>query len=311
MLAETGWIEQARSLVPPEAVTAAARSELMSRSSIVFGNLEGSNPVRMYGVYSGFFYLPLSLTMFYGDDDPDSLLDLATTLAIGHGHFAIMDRILDEQKIAVPLVPAAQMMLAIYLARMDRRYGAYLDVTQAHDRHYRSYAEAASLEHQQRGRLRSQADFDVAFLGAKAAPSCMPLEAIMRQAGQSQVYPALQEAFLRFACALQLLDDLTDIRVDFADGLSSLPVNLLLYHSLGRTTWPEKGEIDPTDLHALSVLGGVQEACLCLVIDMLEDVVHRSHHLRVVPLWQAATSRLAGAREELDRCREAKLRVAA
>jgi len=306
MIIEPTYIQQAQHLVPPEAVTVSARTVLTAHSSAVFEQLRG-DPVRLYGVDSGFFYLPLAMALFFGDDQPESLLELATTIAVGHGHFAIMDQVLDARTVSLPLIPAAQIMLSCYLSRMDRSYGAVFDVRAAHDASYLPYAEAALTEHSQRGTLRSQLDADLSQLGAKSAPACMPLRAILTRAGEEDRCDAVESAFLSFADALQLLDDLADLRPDFTDQLSSIPLNLLLFHAMDLRVWPERGEITSADLHALASLSGVDRSCLTIASGILVEAEEKARVAGALPLQQAARARLAATRVKLDRCREAAL----
>jgi hypothetical protein len=296
-------LDRVRALVPPEAVVEAAEASLVNTAPGVFGGLVGHDPVRLYGVDSGFFYLPAAVALHFGDDHPASLLDLAATIAIGHGHFAIMDRVLDAWTIAVPLIPAAQIMLAQYLSRMEARYGGDLDVRAVHDRDYLPYAEAALAEHRQRRTLRRLTDPDLAVLGEKSRPACTPLRAVLTRAGLADRAALVEAAFLEFAGALQLLDDLDDMRADYADGLSSIPLNLMLFHSMGLRAWPDPGHIGPDDLHALAVMSRTEHACLGLAADRLASALVKCRGLGVDPLTEAVAARLADTRSRLERRR--------
>ncbi|MGW5188931.1 hypothetical protein ACWEOO_06735 [Kribbella sp. NPDC004138] len=297
----TDWFSLVREMVAPTVISAEAAKCLMDRATDVFSALPLLHHVRLYGVDTGFFYFPLSLAAFYGDESQDSLLRLAVSIAVGHGHFALVDRMLDEQVVSPPSLPAAQIMMTTYLARMERDFGDLLDVRAVHDRFYDDYASAVLIEHAQRRQLRAISSDDLPILGMKSAPACMPLNAILLASGRDDIVDEAEAAFLLFAGSLQLLDDLADLTVDYRDGLSSIPLNLILYHSMGLRGWPSN-DVDEDDLVALSVISGAREACLQMAADRLAEVRRLSEAIGMVPLAQAATRRLRHTQQKLVAC---------
>jgi hypothetical protein len=178
-----------------------------------------------------------------------------------------------------------------------------MDVRAVHDDRYDDYARAALTEHAQRRELRAVTSDDLPFLGMKSAPACMPLRAILLASGRSDVVGDAEAAFLLFAGSLQLLDDLADLRVDFRDGLSSIPLNFIFYHSMGFRDWPS-GAVAAEDLVALSVISGAREACLQMAADRLAEVRRLSEAMEMMPLAQAASVRLRHTQQKLAECAE-------
>jgi hypothetical protein len=294
VVTESSWIQKMRALLPPDEVSFEAHRLLSSLSPDLTSILpkEKTTSVRLYGVDSGFFYLPLALSEWAGNSNHEQLKDLAVTVAIGHAHFAIMDRVFDEHQIEAPMVALAHTMLVCYLHRMENGYGSSFDTDLEHCRHYQPYALAALHEDRNRFQLRAIETDDLHRLGMKSAPACMPIGAILHAAGMGQKAEDAEAAFLTYSAALQLLDDLADMADDSRNGLSSIPLNLLYVNALGLTTWPQEQAFTVDDLRALSVLSGVRSACLRIAKSLLERTVQAATESGLDPMAEIAQVRL-------------------
>lgn len=302
----TDWLAVTRRAVPPADLSASATRTLHEGWPDAFALLDDTSFMRLYGVDSGFFYLPMCLWNYLIKPTPTDpfLFRLGTSIAIGHAHFAIMDRVIDERSVNPPLIPAAQIMLSTYLDRMDADFGDVIDVRRSHDHFYEQYAVAAIREHRDRFKLRPVVGSDISFLGMKSAPACMPLLAILKLAGHDDETANIAvSVFLDFAGSLQLLDDLSDIESDYRDGLSSVPLNLLFDTALGLTEWPDSTAMS-AELFPLSVITKVREACLGMAHEELARVCETSKNIGLAPLYQAAVSRKKEVEGMLEKCRE-------
>src|SRR6478752_4260619 len=95
---ESFWIRRMRERLPPEKVALDAHNLLTKLSPGLASILpaDETTSVRLYGVDSGFFYLPIALSEWAGGSNNYQQQELAISIAIGHAHFAIMDRVFDE-----------------------------------------------------------------------------------------------------------------------------------------------------------------------------------------------------------------------
>jgi hypothetical protein len=291
---ESSWIRRMREKLPPEKVALDAHQLLAKLSPDLASILpaDETTSVRLYGVDSGFFYLPIALSEWAGASDGDQQHELAISIAIGHAHFAIMDRVFDDQQIEAPKIALAHNMLVCYLHRMRNDYSFAFNTDLEHCRHYEPYALAAIQEDQMRFKFRTIDAGDLRRLGMKSAPACMPLGAILHAAGMSRKAESARSSFLMYSSALQLLDDLADMADDSKNGLSSIPLNLLYVNSLRLHTWPDENEFTADDLRALSVLSGVRNACLTMAKTLLERTVRIAVEADLDPMSEIAQARL-------------------
>lgn len=304
---EIDWIDLARTKCSSDAIIGQAELFLRSNAPSVFSLVDTSSLVRLYGLDSGFFYMPMGLHLFsiYSHpeiDVPSGFLeDLSTSIALGHAHFAIMDKIIDERVVKPPLIPVAQICLSIYLKQLETLYEGQ-SVRDRHDHYYQLYAVQAIREHRSRFQLVNPGTHQIQSLGLKSAPACVALELILKKTGHDAGYIVdATEIFLQYAGCLQLLDDLSDLEPDFRDGLSSFPLNMLFVYGLGLTEWP-CGDRLVGNLSVLAVLTRTRLACLTLARRELISVLNRATKIALTPIAQASSARLATVEQQIRAC---------
>lgn len=288
-MSDLDWMRHARELAPIDAVLAQAQACLPMNLKGNLGGAEGQ--VGLFGLDSGFFYFPLAHSLEMGSSHTrEHVMRLAVAIALGHAHFFALDRMLDDGLQESWRILIAHHTLVEYLTRMTDVYGSAIDVSQVHLRYFGLYADAQLLESEQKGKLRLASDEEVWNLGNKSAPVCLPLAGDLAMRGLS--YAKTEEAFLAICAGLQLLDDLADMRVDFQNGLSSVPLNLLFREALGATEWPDPVELQPERLALLAEMSGVADACLDIAERLFRAGLDGANEAGSVALQQLAAQRL-------------------
>lgn len=262
---ETDTLNLPRALIalqdrfPWESIAVAARRELIEVTPELSEAVLDLD-TRVFGLQSGFFYLPAAQLIAWGQDDSASIHDLLVLLAIGHAHFAIQDLTVDSGRCPPELCLLSDVLLLEYLNRLESfaqpTTGYY---RQMHSGYYRWYLRALSTDLRHRRSLHQYTSPEVRELGLKAAPGNTILHLVAHLAGRPDSVDSLVRAVMQLCTGLQLLDDLNDIEGDYGDGNLTVPVTSTLLSLAGSA---EDQSIEASDLHAAAALAGVSTACI-------------------------------------------------
>ncbi|MCE7883903.1 MAG: DUF499 domain-containing protein [Actinobacteria bacterium ATB1] len=149
---------------------------------------------RVFGLTSGFFYLPATQADAWGVAEESWVEELCLTLAVGHAHFAIQDAQFDAGSCPPELVLLSDVCLLEYLNLLDR-FGP--DYRTRHDTYYLWYVRALSAELSHRSELRSYSAREVSELGLKAAPGNTVLHLVADDLEERQGIRTLRRDLMR------------------------------------------------------------------------------------------------------------------
>lgn len=221
-------IESLRERLPWDEVAARARAHLESAVPELAPYIVDLD-ARVFGLSSGFFYLPAAQASQWGIDDPEWFDGLTQLLAIGHAHFAIQDALVDAGQCPAEQVLLSDVCLLEYLNSLDRLSTETLATYRSHhDLYYRWYLRALMIELKHRRHLHSYSAEEVSVLGLKAAPGNTVLHVIADAAGRPGDSGPLVRSVMQLCTGLQIIDDLNDMSVDLSDGNFTMPLTATL-----------------------------------------------------------------------------------
>ncbi len=182
-------------------------------------------PDAVFGLSSGFFYLPAAINIEWSAGLAEG--ELLEALALGHCYFALQDQVIDEGGAPPLLCLASHEALLSYLDLCADFLGDHAAVRELHRRHYRTYTQALAVELAHRERSQDWTAAQILGLGGKAAPGNVVLEILAIRAGRASSIAPLLGAVGALCAAFQLLDDLNDVERDLRDGGATVPIHLL------------------------------------------------------------------------------------
>lgn len=252
-------LEVVQERFPWEDVARGAGRILAERLPELSSEIAALDP-RVFGLSSGFFYLPAALAVEWGRDDDASLGRLLRLLAIGHGHFAFQDLVIDDGGAPPQLCVLSDTFLLTYLDQLadeapddPGRYRRW------HDQYYGWYASALQVELAHRSRLHRFTPAEILELGMKAAPGNTTIHLIADWTGHEDSAVGAVTSVMQLCAGLQVLDDVNDLSEDFAGGNYSMPLTEIIL-SLGPDSSSEC--LQPDDLLAVAADSGVFANCL-------------------------------------------------
>lgn len=285
-------IDRARKLVPWEQVRAGVEYELEGVDPGL-ATLAASLPKAAFGVQSGFFYLPVAQAVAWGEPDIEWLLRMAVTFGLGHLYYVLHDRVVDTGHLPARLAVLMDAALVRFIGTGTRLGVGEREFLDTHQQAAGAYARALQRDITHRESRRPYTASDVFLLGEKAAPAVLSMLVVTTRCHRHAQMPALSSALTWMCSALQLLDDLGDLRDDFEQGNITFPIML----GVGALDQSGRGLADvEAVLDALYLSGGGTAAlrlarhCLnkaegCLAVTDA-DVV-----MRLVRAWNALTQR--------------------
>jgi hypothetical protein len=225
----------------------------------------------VFGLSSGFFYLPAAQAEAWGVTDDVFQHALLRTLALGHFHFAWQDQVVDEGIADPVMCLLSDSALLGYLDSLntlaDTRSRRYRNL---HESYYARYAAAVARDLRHRAEVAPYDADDVLGLGDKAAPGATVIHLVADVAGVRTRGASAASALLRLCAGLQLLDDLADAAHDARAGNLTWPVTAALQ------AYPELAPDDGEGIRAAVQGSGVAGACLRLAAEAFEDAHHRA-----------------------------------
>jgi hypothetical protein len=255
-------------------------------------------PDTVFGLTSGFFYLPTAQARAWGLADEAVRAELQTILAVGHFHFAFHDLVVDEQEAPAVMCLLADACLLSYLdglaALVPGRAAHYRDL---HDRYYNLYAAAIARDLHHRRLLVPYEIEDIIGLGDKAAPGATAIHVAADLAGYPEHAEPASSALLRLCTGLQLLDDLNDAARDARVQNRTWPV------TSAQLAYPGLDLQDAAAVEAAVVGSGAARGCVRLARQAFDDARRqaRAAHATVLAELAAAWSRTCQRRErQLD-----------
>ncbi|PBI91054.1 hypothetical protein BKP42_54060 [Rhodococcus erythropolis] len=291
----------AQTAAPVRSVLSEVDAILEQELPAIAGSLSGKNATKLFGLGSGFFYFPVAVFLEDSEGDWVGAMDLATTLALGHGYFYCLDRLLDDQIVDHPLVLASPVMLSTYLKRMEGISKDREIMRHWHDEYYRRYVQAQLYEWKINRTLPPLSDEDIKLLSMKSSPVCLPVRVITSKSGIMNP-ELIEQAFLSYSAGLQLMDDLSDIREDFMNGLSSIPIRLVLVNAMGYSNWPDEGEVSSDDISFFASKSGAYEQILSISESFFTVAAEQASNAGLATL-----EKLANARREICTQRRDKI----
>lgn len=245
----------AQSHYPWPVVAEAARKSLRERLPAL-APVVGNYQEAVFGLSSGFFYLPVAQAVAWGAADEAVLRDLLRALALGHFHFAWQDCVIDEGVVDPIMCLLADAGLLGYLDALEALGGCrgprYREL---HDAYYATYASAIMRDLRHREGLVSYDAVDVLRLGDKAAPGVTVMHIIADMTGRQASGEPAAGALLRLCTGLQLLDDQADAARDAVAGNMTWPVTTALQ------AYPDLATDDAQGVRAAIVASGAAAAC--------------------------------------------------
>ncbi|MGA5205533.1 hypothetical protein [Streptomyces variegatus] len=230
-------LNEARSAVPWETVVACIRHEI-THAVPALDTTVRELPRKVFGLDSGFFYMPLAQAMQWGEKDGAWLEEVATVFGLGHLYYVLHDQLVDRGGLSPRQAVLMDAALALYLTRGARLGAGTERFLLSHAAGAAAYAEALlrDIAHNERPGDRYGPE-DVFRLGEKAAPGILALVVVAARCGRSHHLAVLPQAVTDLCSGLQLLDDLQDLREDWKHRNVTFPV------SLGISAL---GSVDPT-----------------------------------------------------------------
>lgn len=253
---------------PWEEVAFRARSSLGTRVPELRGYVEAV-PQAVFGLGSGFFYLPAAQAAEWGVHDERWTASFLELLAVGHAHFAAQDLQIDEGACPPELTLLSDVALLEYIdgLRAHAPPEQLSRYTHLHDRYYRWYVQAMSIELRHRESLHPYSANEVLGLGMKAAPGNSVLHIVADRAGVQDA-AALVRSVMQLCAGLQVVDDLNDLERDLRDGNYTMPLTSALLRS--GTSPDEAVELEPGDLAVLSATVGATDRCLGIALSCFD-----------------------------------------
>jgi hypothetical protein len=245
---------------PWPSVAAGARQRLKRRAPELSDYVD-EMPETVFGLGSGFFYLPAAQGRAWGLGN-DWLPEFLILLALGHAHFAAQDLQIDSGRCPPALTLLSDVALLEYLSALRDRTptSSFTQYTDLHDLYYRWYVRALDVELRHRTRLHPYRSEEVLLLGLKAAPGNTALHIVADASNHAQAAGELVLGVMQLCAGLQVIDDLNDLARDFEDRNFTMPLTATL-----RAMRAELGsldQIDPEDLSLAAVSSRVADACL-------------------------------------------------
>jgi hypothetical protein len=251
----------------------------------------------VFGLTSGFFYLPAAQARDWGVTDDSVLTEFQAILAVGHFHFAFHDLVVDECEAPPVMCLLADACLLSYLDGLGSLVPARADAYRAlHDRYYNDYAAALARDLHHREYLAPYQPDDLLGLGDKAAPGATALHVVADLAGCPERAETATRALIRLCTGLQLLDDLNDSARDAQVGNHTWPVTSALL------AYPELDVQDKAAVEAAVVGSGAARGCLRLARHAFHDARRQAEEVRAFVL--AELSDVWG-----DRCQTRQARL--
>ena len=232
-------------------------TELAPELSEAVASLDG----KVFGLTSGFFYLPAAQAEAWGLDDVGWTEDLLTILAIGHAHFAVQDTVVDTGSCAPDLSLLSDVCLLEYLDGLDQLAPAgFPSYRPLHDTYYRWYLRGVLNELAHRKNLYPYTPREISQLGLKAAPGNTTIHLVADMAGCGSRAELAVRAVMHLCTGLQLLDDLNDIDEDYRDRNLTMPLTATL-GKMRDHAYPDP-DPSPRDLGVIAAFTGVASACI-------------------------------------------------
>ncbi|MDX3854751.1 hypothetical protein [Streptomyces sp. AK02-01A] len=216
----------ARATVPWQQVVDQVRDNI-TRMEPALESVVAQLPRAAFGVESGFFYMPIAQALEWGERDREWLDRVATVFGLGHLYYVLHDRLVDVGALSPRSAVLMDTALACYL-RTGSELGTGADAfVRAHQAEASVYAGALlrDIVHNERPELPYAAE-EVFRLGEKAAPGNLALLVVATRCRRADQVPGLSSAVTVMCSALQLLDDLQDLRDDWAEHNVTFPVSL-------------------------------------------------------------------------------------
>ncbi|WP_330289985.1 hypothetical protein [Streptomyces sp. NBC_00576] len=219
-------LNEARSAVPWETVVARIHHEI-THAVPALDTTVRELPRKVFGLDSGFFYMPLAQAMHWGEEDGGWLENVATVFGLGHLYYVLHDQLVDQGRLSPRQAVLMDAALTLYLTRGARLGAGAERFLVSHAAGAATYAEALlrDIAHNERPEDDYSPD-DVFRLGEKAAPGILALVVVAARCGRSRHLAELPQAVTDLCSGLQLLDDLQDLREDWEHRNVTFPVSL-------------------------------------------------------------------------------------
>lgn len=222
-------------------------------------------PDAVFGLTSGFFYLPAAQGAAWGVA-PETTRPLLRTLALGHLHFAWQDQVIDEGSPDAMMCLVADVALLEYLDSLEwLARVCETEVRRLHALYYDRYAAAIVRDLRHRPKPLDYRPSEILGLGDKAAPGATVMRVVADLAGRRGSGDPTSEALLRLCMGLQLLDDVADAPKDLAQGNLTWPVTVAMM------AYPNLGRSDPELVRAAVYGSGAEAACMRVATRAFED----------------------------------------
>ncbi|WP_156144113.1 hypothetical protein [Sinomonas humi] len=297
------WIVAAQRIAPVDAILQRVHQMLADTCPELVPHILQREPLGLFGLASGFFYYPIALQLELSGGDESGVFELADGLALGHSYFYCLDRILDDGEVDYPMVLAAPIFLQEYLRIMasllPQHPSPQSTVQEWHAHYYAMYVSAQIYEWTTKRTLPDITISDLNLLHKKSAPVCLPVRVVLEQQNLQERAPQLEDAFLTYSAGLQLVDDLSDVVADFRNGLSSIPLRLMLRQVLGLRVWPESSEVSPDDVRLLAAEPSLRSLILNLAASYFNEASQKAENAGHPTLAHLSQFRYAWSAEQL------------
>jgi hypothetical protein len=244
-------------------------------------------PLSVFGLNSGFFYLPAALASDWVAPVP--MEDFLVALAVGHVFFAFQDSVVDGGAAPPELCLIAHDALFEYLRRIaaigwpgTSPAAELTHAIESHRRNYRLYSAAIANDLRHRKVWERYTSSEIANLGWKAAPCNTPFEVVAARSGRQEQVPELLEAVKHFCAGLQLMDDLSDLAVDHADGNMTMALSHTLLHL--REAGLEHRRADVDDVLFAAEMTGVSRASCRMAVRMFAVAKELADRVKATPV---------------------------
>lgn len=292
---------------PWEQVAEQARARLTQRVPELEPYI-AAMPDAVFGLTSGFFYLPAAQAEAWGLSNDQWQSELLLLLALGHAHFAAQDLQIDGGNCSPELCLLSDAALLSYLDGLRDR-GPASDANRylaLHDLYYRWYVKALGVELRHRRKLWPFTRDEILLLGLKAAPGNTTLHLVADATGHSRHVDDLVRAVMQLCAGLQILDDLNDMSDDFEDGNITFPVSATLL-ALG-VEQVSGTELDSAELYVTAVGTGIAATCTLIAqrcFDLASDSAEKATASVVRDLARVWHTRAGNRRAQLHEALEA------
>ncbi|MFC9659349.1 hypothetical protein ACFVJ5_03835 [Nocardia sp. NPDC127606] len=260
---------------------------VLSTAAPAFRSEIDNLPLSVFGLNSGFFYLPAALALEWAAPVP--IEDFLVALAVGHVFFAFQDSIVDGGAASPELCVIAHDALFEYLPRIaaigwpsaSPAVGS-AHAIESHRRNYLLYSAAIANDLRHRSVLNRYTSLEIANLGWKAAPCNTPFEVVAARSGRQESVPDLLEAVKYFCAGLQLMDDLSDLAVDHADGNMTMALSHTLLHL--KDAGLEHRSADADDILFAAEMSGVSLVSCQMALRMFSVAKEFADRVEATPL---------------------------